>query len=252
MRAQQEVALYERGYESVMFWAIGKVQACRELGEDERSGDKLDFVRREVAPDEAEIERVTYVADVVITDPFLENPRELDELRYSLIKIRRFDQPELHFRRPYTSLPPRDLAVIRSGFVDWPRTTVGLLAEQLPLEDRLEIATYVLSAGVELSHRELARRLVDYVARVYAPLSELIVAVSDDAAQFETWGDVLVGPGDDRDVSLTAIRPDADAFAVKWRRDDNPFAELLERPREAVFSDVVVDGDEIRKILLFR
>lgn len=254
VRAEQEVALYERRYDSVMFWAIGEIRACREVGEDERFDDAPEiFWRDSFAPPsiEDEVERVLYVADVEITDHFHE-PRDLDDLRYSLTKIRRFDQPELHFRRSYTSLSSRDLAVIRNGLVDWPRTAVGLLAAELPFQDRLEITTHVLSAGVELSHRELAARIVDYVARVYAPLSELIVAASDNAAQFETWGDVVVGPGDHRDVNLTRIRPDADAFAAQWRQDNNPFELLLKRTREAVFSDVAVDGDELNRILLFR
>lgn len=62
----------------------------------------------------------------------LEEELSLDDMAYTLTKIKRTRAPSLHFRLPYTSLPKPDFEAIKAGQIFWSRTALGYFLGRLP------------------------------------------------------------------------------------------------------------------------
>ncbi len=61
----------------------------------------------------------------------LKNEVNLEAVKFSLVKIYRFNNPKIHFRRAYLSLTEGDFETILNGEIYWPRTAFGFYASKL-------------------------------------------------------------------------------------------------------------------------
>lgn len=108
-----EIVLFERNYEDIRFHTQAII--TRRQRKESKHGT-IQF--------SAEIEN----------SKSIDNPPLLSELTYSLLKIYRYDKPDLHFQRTYLSLCSEDFGAIVTASIYWARTAFGFYINALRKE----------------------------------------------------------------------------------------------------------------------
>ncbi len=175
---------------------------------------------------------------VVRRDERIEQPMELDEYAFSLLKVYRFSHPARHFLQLYTRLPDFDLETLIRGQVFWARTAIGMFASALPRERLLDVRNLIARAlpdarpSTELS---VAWRVIrDFIEHEYIDVVPLFDEIRDGLRKIESVQAFVneLGIVDDE-----ASRPDLllrqsalfAELATAWTYDDRSLAISLER-----------------------
>ena len=123
--------------------------------------------------------RSNYFAAVEGIEEF-DQPRKLDDFRFSLQKVRLFRTPYEHFRRPYSQISDSDASTLEEGEIFCARTVVGLVAEALPPSARLDFASEWFVRR-RRTHQSLAEEILNYMDRRYGGVVRLLDFVDTEA-----------------------------------------------------------------------
>jgi hypothetical protein len=159
------VLLFDRFHEDIVFWARGTVIAVPDVIKDYSDEDEGR-------------ERRGYQVTLKVMEVF-ESVRSLDDLRFSLQRVWRFKASARHFRGRYSRLTAHDAEVILTNQIAWARTAVGLLANCLPMSERVEMAEeWVQKREPERSYQGIAKGIIQLIGKRYVSAVELLQAVS--------------------------------------------------------------------------
>lgn len=157
-----------------------------------------------------------------------DSPIALDELGFSLPRIRNTDQPWRHFLRPYTILDEIDVDVLREERVFWARTAIGLLAKHIPVEVRRVMALSVLMADSRAaSDLTFAWPLFrEQIEEVYIEPARIIEAIENDLRTLDPTGRLGLSRLEIRDVETPDVRLRLALAADDARRLLTSFGEM--------------------------
>lgn len=115
----------------------------------------------------------------------IETALSLESLKFSLIKIYRFNQPLVHFRRSYLTLSDGDFNTIKDGDIYWPRTAFGMYANKLGRKQLLrfvqELAEDSPSLLLQQDDISLAwSKLKNFIYQEFVVALELINSIKAD------------------------------------------------------------------------
>jgi len=221
------LVLFARAAGEVSFMGAGVLgRETDRSGEVERTED-----RGERSRFEARVE--AYAA--------FDSPVSLDELAFSLPRIRNTDQPWRHFLRPYTILDEIDVDVLRDERVFWARTAIGLLAKNIPQDIRRVMALSVLVSDARAANDlTVAWPLFrEQIEEVYLEPARIIEAIETDLRGLDPTGELGLLRLEIRDVETPDVRLGLALAAGDARRLLVSFGEM--RP---------VDGQETTRLLI--
>lgn len=165
-----KIVLFIRTSDTIKFLASAEVSAVAERHTD--SADHEDEDRT----------IIEYSANIIKVHE-LPTPPSLDDYRFSLTKVYRLSKPKMHFRRHYVNLPKIDFETLVSMQINATRTSVGILAEALPLSDRLALANEFIGIWQdkfeEASHTILLSDLLSYVRKNYIEIASLLTNMAE-------------------------------------------------------------------------
>lgn len=181
-----------------------------------------------------EEEPVTFILEVSAVETF-EDPRQLEDYAYSLLKVYRYQEPWRHFLRTYVRIDVFDFETIVRGWIFWARTAFGTFANALPnvkLFEYLQLAaeqqpTRVVQGGSMASAWQLLR---DFITDEYIAPAGLFAETADTLRELGQDPDMNVvvrqlGVSED-DVRTDPILEQAERFTVLVRSlqepDDGP------------------------------
>jgi hypothetical protein len=227
-----KIVLFIRTKDTIKFLASAEVSAVIERPTD--SADHED-------EDRAAIE---YTADIIKVDR-LATPPSLDDYRFSLTKVYRLSKPKMHFRRRYVNISEVDFETLVSMQINATRTSVGILAEALPLSDRLTLSNEFIGIWQdkfkEASHNNLLSDLLSYVRKNYIELASLLTDMARETLPLRDKKIIEGVEADTMDGKSLNLLSLADSAETVHRG----FVSIGESPFEALAHQ---DDDALKKI----
>ncbi|HWZ21462.1 MAG TPA: hypothetical protein VNW06_02345 [Cytophagaceae bacterium] len=112
-----------------------------------------------------------------------------DDYAYSLLTVRNYNKPIIHFQQKHRIIDHNDFESITNGWVYIARTAFGKIVNALPRPNRLEFTLYVMNRFKTndlrgLPYTELLEFLFDYIEKHLHSQGKLLVA-SDNIIQNE-------------------------------------------------------------------
>ncbi len=227
-----KVVLFIRTMDTIKFLASAEVSAVveRPLYSDDYEDDDRTIIE--------------YSANIIKVHE-LPKPPSLDDYRFSLIKVYRLSEPTRHFRRRYVNLSKIDFDTIVSMQIYAARTSVGILAEAMPLSDRLALANEFIGNWQdkfkETSHDRLLSDLLSFVRKNYIETALLLTDMAKATLPLRNKKiieGVEADTMDGKSVNLLSLADSAETV-------HHGFASIGESPFEALAGQ----DDDLQKVV---